>query len=152
MDQMHDDTGWLMTGMGEMYKYMGISVPPRPPPRVYPDQGPFFTQQPDPSMPSFTQPLHLTTRPILSPTFPCHIFLGPAKPCCSFLCPTFPCRLQARPIHGTTRHPLLGVARTLQRRSSLCLTSIDDDRRSVFLNTLGPRRTVLPYMLPIHWL
>ncbi|KAJ0536491.1 hypothetical protein HanIR_Chr09g0442251 [Helianthus annuus] len=34
-------------------------------------------------------------------------------------------------IHGTARHPLLGVARTLQRRSSLSLTrslaSIDDD-------------------------
>ncbi|MFS8009607.1 hypothetical protein Hanom_Chr14g01286931 [Helianthus anomalus] len=98
MDQMHDDIGWLMTGMSEMYKYMGISVPPRPPSRVYPDQGPFFMQQPDPSMPSFTQPLP---------------------------------SMQARPIHGTARHPLLGVARTLQRRSSLSLTrsltSIDDD-------------------------
>ncbi|MFS7889988.1 hypothetical protein Hanom_Chr00s000006g01613461 [Helianthus anomalus] len=35
--------------------------------------------------------------------------------------------LQTRPIRGTTRHPLLGVSRTLRRRSSLSLTRIDDD-------------------------
>ncbi|KAJ0906069.1 hypothetical protein HanPSC8_Chr07g0301301 [Helianthus annuus] len=57
MDQLHDDMGWMMTGMGEMYKHMGMSVPPRPSPRVYQGQGPFYTQQPDPSMSSFTQPI-----------------------------------------------------------------------------------------------
>ncbi|KAF5804178.1 hypothetical protein HanXRQr2_Chr05g0194141 [Helianthus annuus] len=35
--------------------------------------------------------------------------------------------MQARPIRGTARHPLLGVARTSRRRRSLSLTRIDDD-------------------------
>ncbi|MFS7934119.1 hypothetical protein Hanom_Chr05g00387821 [Helianthus anomalus] len=58
MDQMHDDMGWQMTGMGEMYKYMGILVPPHPPPRVYPDQCPFFTQQADPCHPLPSHPVY----------------------------------------------------------------------------------------------
>ncbi|MFS7943101.1 hypothetical protein Hanom_Chr06g00496371 [Helianthus anomalus] len=35
--------------------------------------------------------------------------------------------LQARPIRRTTRHPLLGMARSLRRRSLLNLTRIDED-------------------------
>ncbi|MFS7889811.1 hypothetical protein Hanom_Chr00s000005g01611431 [Helianthus anomalus] len=81
---MHDDMRLLMNGMGEMYKYMGISVLPHPPQGVYPDGGPFYTQQLDPSM--------LTSCLILSPTFPCSIFLSPTRPCRFFLCPTFPFR------------------------------------------------------------
>ncbi|KAJ0800490.1 hypothetical protein HanPI659440_Chr03g0103601 [Helianthus annuus] len=134
MDRMHDDIGWLMTSMGEMYKYMGISVPPRPPPRVYPDQGPFFTQQPDPSMPSFTQPLPSMqpydpsyTQPDLSlPHFP---WSGQTMP----LFPLSDLSMQA-PGMSYTRHspsPSTRRGRTLQRRSSLSLTrsltSIDDD-------------------------
>ncbi|KAJ0568846.1 hypothetical protein HanHA300_Chr05g0159421 [Helianthus annuus] len=129
MDQMHDDKWWLMTSMGEMYKCMGISVPPHPLPRVYLDQGPFFTQQPDPChfLSSPSRPCRLMARAIFSPTFPCYIFLSPARPHPSFLCPTFPCRLQARPIRGTARHTVLGVARTLRRKSSLSLMRIDNN-------------------------
>ncbi|KAK1435129.1 hypothetical protein QVD17_00889 [Tagetes erecta] len=52
LDRLCDNIEWMMTGMTEMYKYMNLEVPPRPPPRVYPDQGSVHTQQRDPSMPS----------------------------------------------------------------------------------------------------
>ncbi|MFS8003204.1 hypothetical protein Hanom_Chr13g01211141 [Helianthus anomalus] len=101
---MHDAMGWLMTAISEMYKYIGISVPPCPPPRIYSDRGPFYMQQPDPSIPSFTQPITSML-----------IFTQPIS------------YMKARTIRYTTRHPLLGVTQTLRRRSSLSLTRIDDD-------------------------
>ncbi|MFS7990124.1 hypothetical protein Hanom_Chr11g01055051 [Helianthus anomalus] len=128
MERLHDDMGWMMTCMGEMYKHMGMSVPPRPSPRVYQGQGPFYTQQPDPSMSSFTQPIpFMQARPILSPTFGCRVFLSLVRRCRSFLCSTLPCMLRARPVRGTTYRLLLGVARYfvaryLRRRSSRSLT------------------------------
>ncbi|MFS7972893.1 hypothetical protein Hanom_Chr09g00850191 [Helianthus anomalus] len=123
MDRLHDDMGWMMTGMGEMYKHMGMSVPPRPSPRVYQGRGPFYTQQPNPSLSSFTQSIpSMQDRPILSPTFGCRVFLSLARRCRSFLWSALPCMLRARPIHDTTRRPLLGVPRYLRRRSSRSLT------------------------------
>ncbi|MFS7965927.1 hypothetical protein Hanom_Chr09g00767911 [Helianthus anomalus] len=94
----------MMTCMGEMYKYMSISVPPRPPPQVYPDWGPFYTQQPHPSMPSFTQPI--MSMPLFTQLIP---------------------SMHTLHIRCTARYPLLGVTRTLRRTSSRSLMRIDDD-------------------------
>ncbi|MFS7907024.1 hypothetical protein Hanom_Chr01g00066371 [Helianthus anomalus] len=119
--------------MGEMYKFMGISVPPRPPARVYPYRGPLCTQQSDPSLPSFTQPI--TSMPIFTQPIPSMKAPGPSYTQFELSTPHFPesghtmplfplsdLSIQARPIRCIDRYPLLGVARTLRRKSSWSLT------------------------------
>ncbi|KAF5799122.1 hypothetical protein HanXRQr2_Chr07g0300931 [Helianthus annuus] len=92
--------GWLMTGIGEMYKYMGVSVPPRPPPRVYPDRGSFYTQQPDPPchpLPSPFRPFIL--RPVLYSTQLFHAAFSSVRP--DYVTLSF-----IRPFHAGSRHDL----------------------------------------------
>ncbi|MFS8009199.1 hypothetical protein Hanom_Chr14g01281881 [Helianthus anomalus] len=91
-----------MSSMGEMYKYMGISVPPRPSPCVYPDQGPFFTQQPDPSTPSFTQlisSMQMCLRPVLYSAQPFHAKFSSVRPNHAAIS-------SVRPFHAGFRHVL----------------------------------------------
>ncbi|MFS7907402.1 hypothetical protein Hanom_Chr01g00070941 [Helianthus anomalus] len=117
MSRLSINREWLMTGMGEMYKYMGLTIPPRPPPRIYPNRGSFYTQQPDPSMPSFTQP-------ILS----IQVY-GPSYTQPDFSMPHFLRSGQTMPLFhlsDLSMQALLCVARTFRRRSSLSLTRIDD--------------------------
>ncbi|KAM0021696.1 hypothetical protein Hdeb2414_s0024g00653811 [Helianthus debilis subsp. tardiflorus] len=127
MDQMHDDKWWLMTSMGEMYKCMGISVPPHPLPQVYLDQGPFFTQQPDPCH-SLSSPSRPCLWPVLYSARPFHATFSSVRSDHAPLSYVRPFHVGSRHIlYVAQPHPVLGVARTLRRKSSLSLTRIDDD-------------------------
>ncbi|KAM0050687.1 hypothetical protein Hdeb2414_s0007g00226741 [Helianthus debilis subsp. tardiflorus] len=93
-----------MTDMGEMYKYMGISVPPRHHHEFILTRARSIRSNPTRPchpLPSPSRPCRLKIRPILNPTFAYRIFLSPARPSRFFLYLTFPCWLQTRPIRGT---------------------------------------------------